>query len=305
MILFSETTIHFFDFIFRDNDPYWQEDTVSEATDSKASYKDIEEYDTGECFSINKSKGMADDVRDKDDVFTEYFEPNMTCDELKAGIESDEALCLTDSDEKSLQSNSSIIDRIVENETRFTMLDNVEDNIPSGDIGGQSSEAVGPVQVSREKEEIITQTPLPCPSKVFQSKSPVKECTDPFCAPDCLVIMKHASPRCTKPSQTQKKPDKESYRDHEEPHNRTINDEDPFEVNEINGEDLLPSATPLQVSPPPTYKSKVIRVPKPSLPQNSGICFLFINRGYCDRHDCSYSHKVLLALLILTFREET
>lgn len=281
---------------------------------------DVEEDQTSmRASSLNiKSEGMAADV--KDHVLTESPEHNMSCNGVEGGSGSDKALCLSDSDKESLQSKSSIIDLIVENDTRFSLRDSFEDSmlnsVVSGDKGNKDIEAEGLAEVSTdEEEEVIASSPLICSSRVFQNKSNFKECTEIPCLTESISPLKSGSPRWPKPSQSQrnstrpkgKKPRKKSCRVQEETQNRTICDKDPFEVYESDEENPLPSSTPTLVSPPPQpfFKSKNIRVPKPSLPQNLGVCFVFINRGFCDRHDCIYSHKVLLVLLKETLGDGT
>ncbi|XP_063880906.1 uncharacterized protein LOC135111501 isoform X2 [Scylla paramamosain] len=300
------------DYSLLDTDVSGEEDTP-EADDFKI-FKDTEEDHTEEYSSVSKSEGMAGDV--KDSMLAEPSEHSQSGDGLEVGAGSDEALSPTDSDVESLQSKSSVIDRIVENEAKCSleeeMLESgILNSFPSGDKGGQSNEAEGPAEVFRDGQEVITASPLSSPPEVLQSDSTSRECTDPIDASNNA-----GSPHCFKPSQSEwnfiplqeNKPGETGFRGQEEVCDKTTSDKSPFTSCKSNERAQPPTATQALVVPPPSlYRNRTFLVPRPKLPGNLGICFLFINRGFCERQDCHYSHEITLecesylGLLILHF----
>ncbi|XP_045115322.1 uncharacterized protein LOC123506947 isoform X2 [Portunus trituberculatus] len=268
--------------------PHCEADDLKEFHDTEENYT--------EHSSVSKNEGMAGDL--KGSVLADLSEHSQSGDGLEVGTASDEALCLTDSDTESLQSKSSVIDRIVENEAKCTLEEEMLEsdalnNLPSGVKDGQSNEAEGPVD-----EQEVTASPLLSPREVLLGDSCSRECSVPTSAPNNVT-----SPHCSKPSQNQKnfiplqanKPGQRGSRDQEAACDKTINDESHCPSSKSNKKTQPPPAAPTPaIPPPPPHRKRTTFVPRLLLPENMGICFFFINRGFCERQDCHFSHEITL-----------
>lgn len=242
---------------------------------------------------------MAGDV--KDGMLAESSDHSRSSDGQEVGIGSDEALCLSDSDVESLQSKSSVIDRIVENEAKCSLEEemlesNTLNSPPSGDKGGQSNEAEGHAEIFRDGQKVIAAGPSSS-CEVLQSDSHSREHTDPIGAPNNT-----GSAHCSKSSESPKnfiplqesKPGDRGFLYQQEACDTTVSDKHPFSSSKPKERTHLPCTVPAPGVPAAAPHKKRIFVPRLMLPGNLGICFLFINRGFCDRQDCHYSHKVLM-----------
>lgn len=276
----------------------------------------------------------------------ESSEHNHSSDELEVGPGSD------DPDVESLLSESSVINRILEDDARCSFSDDLENDISTKDETNRGVVSETHAKVSIDDEKGTTATSLPNHAQFLQFKSPLKD-AESQCLQDCVDVCDKFSDQkrsihevttsdpmrlsVGENSRDGKKLEKSSSDDplkfHESGENKDARpctgqfsstprhyksseggvappawqanaplapSPPPEAVNSTKVERMLhPVEQSLESSSPvplPPLESKKFRIARPTLSQRLGVCFVFMNRGSCNRSKCSFSHKVLSVL---------
>lgn len=350
----------------RGNESNNEEDEPGECKDWSAFDEGSE--DQAKTFSPAIQKKEMD-TSDNDEVPKESCGPNISCNEVGAGPGSDDPLSPADSNVESPISESSVINRIMEEDARCTLAEVTSDDvsineinkdnkveahaeITLGDIStkdeaNNADESHTHAEMTVDYEKVAKVTPLPNNSQFLQSEIMLQKCTQ-ICLQNSVVLLNKISSQGKpfqkevtgspqeKKSREQKK--KQPLRVHKQKSNKgvllptrwikeTPAPPPPPRKNSSNAKGTYPpvkqamappalpphrvsmSATKVEgmlvpvsqrmsssTKPSLQFRSKKIHVPRPSLPQYLGVCFAYINRGFCKRSDCIYTHKVLLVL---------
>lgn len=309
-------------------------------------------------------KNIEVDADDKDEARGESSGLNISFDEPEAGPGSDDPLSSTDSNVGSLISESSVIDRIIEDDARCSLFDALEDDSFTKDKTDESVESGAHAEVFIDDKTVPTAIPLSNHSKILQLQSLKENTETPYIHDNGLHLNTFSYSCQSKPLQKQVTTSsikKVSSHEHSK-EGSTLEEKSSDNCLELHDStkdygvllstrQIIAPPTPAppgncrssiergmlppirqimspppppphgiaqsprakrvlppvwqtvapSTTPPPPFNLEKIHIPRPTLPPHLGICFFFMNRGFCKRSNCVYNHKVLSTLLSRIF----
>lgn len=158
-----------------------EEDGLSDSGDPRAHDEGVVDDTRDSCFSDTKKLEL--DAHDNKEVHKESSEYNHISDELEVGPGSN------DPDSESLHSESSVINRIMENDAKCSLTDELENDISTEEETHQDTDNEAHAKMPRDDEQEDKQTPSLSHSQHVQCRGPLKECTETQCSQNSVGFL--------------------------------------------------------------------------------------------------------------------